>query len=77
MSRFSPSSCSRRFKIVGNYLYAPVESTASFDSAEVARAENRKWTKEAEEKGMRWKGRVVPVENATITSPLSPLPSHL
>jgi len=51
------------FKIVGNYLYSPVESNQTFPSKEAARAENRKWTKEAEAKGMQWKGRVVPCEN--------------
>jgi len=48
----------QQYKIVGNYLHAPLESTQSFTSVEAARATNRQWVKDAEAKGLRWKGRV-------------------
>jgi hypothetical protein len=43
-------------------MNTPLESTGVFGSADKARAENRRWKQEAEAKGMRWKGRVVPVK---------------
>ncbi len=53
-----------KFKIVGNYLFAPLESTESFDSKDAAQKENQKWTKDAKAQGLRWKGRVVQVDQA-------------
>jgi hypothetical protein len=58
-----PSTCSRRFKIVGNYLYPPLESTQTFMTADIARSENKKWERQAIDQGLIWKGRVVEVEN--------------
>jgi hypothetical protein len=65
-NRLAGMPCSQRFKIIGNYLYPPIESSKSFDSKEAARDENLKWTKEAAAKGMIWRGRVVPVENKLL-----------
>lgn len=57
----------QKFRVVGSYLYPPLVSTESFDTKEAAAAENRRWTKQAEEQGMRWKGRVV--EESKVTNP--------
>lgn len=64
-----------RFRIVGNYLYAPVESRETFASKEEAQAENRRWTKEAEAQGLRWKGRIV-TENAVALPTASEPPPN-
>ena len=63
------AACSRRFKIVGNYLYPPIESTDTFGSKEEAASMNQNWKEQAEAQGLRWKGRVVAVENATMEAP--------
>jgi len=52
----------QQYKIVGNYLYAPLESTEKFSTIQAAREKNRLWTKAAEATGQRWKGRVVKVK---------------
>jgi hypothetical protein len=56
----------RRYKVVGNYLYPPIESTEEFETLEEASAENRRITDEAEAKGLRWRGRPVPFYPQTI-----------
>lgn len=50
----------QQFRITGNYLYPPVESTEVFPSKEQARATNKLWTAQAKSQGLRWKGRIVP-----------------
>lgn len=66
-SPLASPSCSR-FRIVGNYLYAPIESRETFATKEEAQAENRRWVKEAEAQGLRWKGRIVS-ENSQAKEP--------
>jgi len=51
------------YKVVGNYVYAPLESAKTFNTEEEAREENKRWTRSAEKKGMRWRGRVVAVKD--------------
>lgn len=63
--RRRPSVCSR-FKVVGNYLYAPIESSRTFETKTEAQACNRRWTKDAAAQGMRWRGRAVAIENEKL-----------
>ncbi len=64
------------FKVVGNYLYAPVGSARIFATKAEADAFNRQWTKDAEAQGMRWKGRSVPVKLHTIPKQFGYKPSE-
>jgi len=54
-----------RYKIVGHYVYSDLESRDTLATKAEAQAENRKWTNDAQKQHMRWKGRVVPVKEAT------------
>ncbi len=51
-----------RYRIVGNYLNPPLESTQTFTTKAAARAENSKWTREAQAQGLIWRGRVKEAE---------------
>ena len=64
------------FKVVGNYLYAPVESARTFTTKAEADAFNRQMTKDAEAQGMRWKGRSVPVKPHTLAKQFGYKPSE-
>jgi hypothetical protein len=71
----SASAGSGGFKVVGNYLYAPVESARTFATKAEADAFNRQWVKDAAAQGMRWTGRAVCVKPHTLAKELGYKPS--
>ena len=48
-----------RFRIIARYCYAPIQSARTFAAKSQARAELRKWKKQAKDQGQHLIGRVV------------------
>lgn len=65
--QFGPRDCTKqpvkpvgvRFRINARYCYSPIESVATFATKEEARAELKRWKKEATEQGQHIIGRIV------------------